>query len=92
MGTIPPVFGRVPQLGRAREGLKLGAGWGFAGGLFGGYFQWVLDAACEAVEWPYQPLRPVALRMALDQGFWKFGRFGSVMAASQAVSGFLEYR
>jgi hypothetical protein len=24
--------------------------------LFGGYFQWVLDGACETVEWPYQPL------------------------------------
>jgi hypothetical protein len=23
----------------------------------GGYFQWVLDAACETVEWPYQPLK-----------------------------------
>jgi len=52
-----------------RERLKLGAGWGFAGGLFGGYVQWVLDAVCETVEWPYQPLRfnSVALRMALDQ-------------------------
>jgi len=34
---------------------------------FGGYFQWVLDAACEAVEWPYQPLGfdSLALRTAL---------------------------
>ena len=34
---------------------------------FGGYFQWVLDAACEAVEWPYQPLGfdSLALRSAL---------------------------
>ena len=31
---------------------------------FGGYFQWVLDAACETVEWPCQPLGfdSVALR------------------------------
>ena len=35
---------------------------------FGGYFQWVLDAACETVEWPYQPLGfdSLALRMLLD--------------------------
>jgi len=35
---------------------------------FGGYFQWVLDAACEAVEWSYQPLgfNSLALRTTLD--------------------------
>jgi hypothetical protein len=35
---------------------------------FGGYFQWVLDAACEPVEWPYQPLGfdSLVLRPALD--------------------------
>jgi|HubBroStandDraft_2_1064218.scaffolds.fasta_scaffold05885_2 hypothetical protein len=35
----------------------------------GGYFQWVLDAACEAVERPNQPLGfdSLALRSALDQ-------------------------
>ncbi len=35
---------------------------------FGGYFQWVLDAACETVEWPYQPLGfdSLALRLLLD--------------------------
>jgi hypothetical protein len=34
----------------------------------GGRFQWVLDAACEAVEWLRQPLRfdSVVLRTALD--------------------------
>jgi len=38
---------------------------------FGGYFQWVLDAACEAVEWPIQPLgfNSLALLSALDQNF-----------------------
>ena len=35
---------------------------------FGGYFQWVLDAACETVEWPYPPLGfySVAIRTAFD--------------------------
>ena len=28
----------------------------FRGQSFGGYFQWVLDAPRETVEWPYQPL------------------------------------
>jgi hypothetical protein len=39
------------------------------GWLFGGYFQWVLDAVCETVEWPHQPLgvNSLALRAALDQ-------------------------
>jgi hypothetical protein len=35
----------------------------------GGYFQWVLDAVRETVEWPNDPLgfNSLALRMALDQ-------------------------
>jgi hypothetical protein len=38
---------------------------------FGGYFQWVVGAACEAVEWPNQPLgfNSLALRTALDLKF-----------------------
>jgi hypothetical protein len=37
--------------------------------VFGGCFQWVLDAACQAVEWLSQPLgfKSLALRSSLDQ-------------------------
>jgi len=67
-GDYPSRFWAGSPFGKGAGRIEAGRRMGFAGGLFGGYFQWVLDAACEAVEWPYQPLRPVALRMALDQG------------------------
>ena len=76
MGARPFRFGRVPHLGMgqrifadwAGKRLKSGVGWGFAGGLSGGYFQWVLDAVCETVEWSHQLLGfdSLALRAALD--------------------------
>jgi hypothetical protein len=81
-GTPAPRFGPVPQLGMGcrifanlvRARLKVGIGWGFPDGLFGGYFQWVLDTVCETVEWLHQPLGfdSLALRAALDRPVLEF--------------------
>ena len=54
----------------------------------GGYCQWVLNAACEAVEWPNQPLgfNSLALRTALDlMNSPLRSMCGKVASASQAA-------
>jgi hypothetical protein len=55
--------------------------------MLGGYFQWVLDAACETVEWPYQPLgfNSLALRSALDHCNGSSLICAKVDSVSQAV-------
>lgn len=47
------------------RGFNLEASWA----VFGGYYQWVLDAVCETVEWPHQPLGfdSLAHRALLDK-------------------------
>ena len=58
----------------------------------GGYFQWVLDAACETVEWPYQPLGfdSLALRLALGLRNCLLREIcAKVVSVSQAASSFL---
>jgi len=54
---------------------------------FGGYLQWVLDATCEVVEWPYQPpgFDSLALRSALGPEQHSPSRRGMISMASQVA-------
>ena len=74
---------------KASAASRASVGLGLRRQSFGGYFQWVLDAACEAVEWPYQPLGfdSLALRRRSTFSLNANSVGASIATASQVASG-----